>query len=104
MKTTYNLICMTFDGDYVTEKTGFDTVSDAWEHADDMGSRWYFYPFHFVTTGSGITIADTPYGLEWMKNKRLATITEIFEVLSKEEEMLNADVDEFALTLQHMEV
>lgn len=78
MKTTYNLICMSFDGDYVTEKRGFDTVSNAWNHASDMGSRWFFYPFCFVTSASGKTIVDVPEGLEDMKHKRVKTIQAMF--------------------------
>lgn len=77
-RPTYNLICMTFDGDYITEKTGFDTVLDAWEHSEDMGSRWYFYPFHFVTTASGLTIADAPSLLDDMKGMRLKTVQSMF--------------------------
>jgi len=45
----YKIICMSFDGDYQTEKPEFDTIEEAWEYSNDLGSKWYFYPFHFVT-------------------------------------------------------
>lgn len=99
MKTTYNLICMSFDGEYVTERRGFDTVSDAWEHAEDMGSRWYFYPFCFVASASGLTVVDTPELLELFIGKRIKTVQAEFESLSELPEMQNADVDEFCISL-----
>lgn len=104
MKTTYNLICMSFDGDYVTERRGFETVQKAWEHAEDMGSRWFFYPFCFVTTASGLTVVDTPELLEQFKGRRITTVREIFSTLTKLPEMRDADIEEFTLYLHFMEV
>ena len=69
----YKLICMSFDGDYVTEGE-FKTIDDAWKRSEVMGSRWFFYPFHFVLTSSGKTIADSPYGIEFLKGKRLSSV------------------------------
>lgn len=43
----YQLICLSIDGDYVTEGQ-FATVEDAWKRNDDMGSRWVFYPLRVV--------------------------------------------------------
>lgn len=104
MKTTYNLICMSFDGDYVTEKRGFKTVFEAWEHADNMGSRWFFYPFSFVTTESGLTVVDTNDLLTQFKGKRLKTVVAIFSAMSKLPELENADPDEYLLALHYTEV
>lgn len=36
---------MSFDGDYVTEGE-FQSSNEAWNRSNDMGSRWFFYPFH----------------------------------------------------------
>jgi len=42
------------DGVYVTDATGSDSIQEVENYIDNMGSRWYFYPFPFViseTTG-----------------------------------------------------
>lgn len=94
------LICMTFDGDYVTEADGFKTVRDAWEHAEDMGSRWYFYPFSFVTTESGKTIVAAPDLLERFEGRRLKTVRREFASVAALPEAQNADAEEFAIMVK----
>jgi len=70
----YNLVCIAPDGDHVTElrdKTLQECINRTWE----MGSRWYFYPFHVITTLSGNTVADV--GCDEMKpfiGRRLKTL------------------------------
>lgn len=71
------LICMSFDGEYVNEGE-FDSVDEAWEHDGEMGSRWIFYPFHFVLTESGKTIKAAPDELDRYVGKRLSTVKSIF--------------------------
>ena len=93
----YKLICMSFDGDYVTERDNFDTVQDAWDHSNDMGSRWFFYPFHFVV--KNLTIKDSPDLLEGLTGKRVKTVQRIFNSLSQRDNMLNADCDDFVFEL-----
>jgi hypothetical protein len=97
------LICMSFDGDYVTEHPrGFDTfdsIESAWEHDNDMGSRWFFYPFHFVVNASGLTVIDTAELLEVFKGKRVNTVAREFERVSKLPEALNMDCDNFSFLL-----
>src|SRR5258706_8044038 len=101
MTNKLGLICMTFNGDYVTEKRAeFETVEDAWEHANDMGSRWYFYPFCFVVTESGLTIKDSPHELSFMNGKRVTTIEKFFEYVSDFPEKEEVDSDEFLFSLQ----
>lgn len=105
----YKLICMSFDGDYQTEtpprydgRAAFDTIPETWEFSNDMGSRWFFYPFHFVVTASGRTIADPPWGLEFYKGKRVKTVAREFAELAAQEEMRGADPDAFVLALQDL--
>lgn len=93
------LICMAFDGAFVTERGPFDTTEKAWEHANDMGSRWFFYPFHFVVTDSGKTIVDAPEPLEHFIGKRTATVQKILAKLSKREELQSADPERFAFAI-----
>ena len=93
----FRLICMSFDGDYVTEGRDFKTVQVAWERAADMGSRWFFYPFSFVTTASGKTIKDAPRQFEHLfKGLRVKTVVKIFKQLSKRPEAQEMDVEQFA--------
>ena len=54
MKTQYHLKCLAPDGDMVTEGRDFDSIESAWRRADEMGSRWIFFPFCVVTTAGGI--------------------------------------------------
>lgn len=95
------LICMAFDGDYVTEGRGFDSVEAAWERADDMGSRWYFYPYCFVTTDSGQTIKAAVYPLDCFEGKRVSTVVKTFEKVAAAPEAQNMDVDAFAAYVYH---
>lgn len=81
----YNLICMSFDGEFVNEHNifsddkRFESIEAAWKMANDMGSRWFFYPFCFVTSESNQTIVDTPQYLEFLKNKRVSTAKKLFK-------------------------
>ena len=94
------LICMAFDGSFVTEKKDeFNTVNDAWKHAEDMGSRWFFYPFCFVTSASGQSVIDTPANLEFLKGKRVKTVSRFFEKISQLPESKGVDVDTFLFIL-----
>lgn|SRR6056300_926710 len=97
MAKKYQLICMAFDGDYVTERFKFESIEDAWEYSNDLGSKWYFYPFHFVVANQ--TIRDTPDQLRYFNNKRIKTIKKIFNQLSKKPELIGADVDNFMFAL-----
>jgi hypothetical protein len=95
------LICMGFDGDHVTEGE-FNSVNEAWERSEDMGSRWFFYPFHFVLTEAGTTIKDSPVGLNWLTGKRLSTVKKIFSELAKDPDMKNATAENFHYALHFM--
>jgi len=74
----YKLICMAYDGEYVTEHGTFETIDLAWEHSSRMGSKWYFYTFHFVVTESGKTIIDGGYHFHHLKGKRVKTVQRFF--------------------------
>ncbi|MDO8705372.1 MAG: hypothetical protein Q7J84_10545 [Sulfuricaulis sp.] len=89
------LICMTFDGDYVTEGRDFADVDAAWCRASDMGSRWYFYPWCFVTSESGKTIAAAPDGLHHFEGRRVATVQKVFAALAALPETEGVEADEF---------
>ena len=90
----YKLICMAFDGAWVSEGE-FPTVQQAWQRADGLGSKWYFYPFPFVLTGSGKSIADSPDCMEIFNGKRFTTVLNFFNRVCKMEEAQGLGVDEF---------
>ena len=90
----YQLICMSFDGEKVKEGE-FDTIERAWEHASDLGSKWYFFPFSFVLTASGKTIADSPDCMDYLNGKRLSTVRNLFKRVCKMDDAQGMGVDEF---------
>ena len=96
---SYKLICMGFDGEYQTERPDFEDIDAAWEYSNDLGSKWYFYPFHFVTTKSGKTIVDAPYPFGHAEGRRTASIVKIFDDYSKTEEAKDMNVEEFTLSV-----
>jgi hypothetical protein len=92
----YQLIVMSFDGEYKREFHDFATIEAAWEYSNGMGSRWYFFPFHFVTTESGKTIADAPHPFENLIGERVNYIQKIFNSASKRTDTQDMGVDEYA--------
>lgn len=92
------LICMNFRGEYQNEKS-FDTIEECWEHSNDIGSRWFFYPFHFVVSDSGKTIIDGPHLLEKLNRKRVKTVQEIFKNVADLPESQNLDSEDFVYEL-----
>ena len=76
---TYSLKCLAPDGERVTERNDFPTIEAAWSHANDMGSRWFFYPICVVTAGGSEIIRAVPenFPKEW-DGKRLSTLRACF--------------------------
>lgn len=71
METTYSAICFAPDGEYIR-----DFYSDSKEYIsnkiENMGSRWYFYPFVFIATEK--TIVEAPDCLGFLNGKRIKTV------------------------------
>jgi hypothetical protein len=93
----YQVICMSFDGEYKRESAKHETVEDAWEYANDLGSKWYFYPFYFVVSGN--TIKDAPDELQNLIGKRISTAARIFKTHSEKTETQGMDVEQFMYSL-----
>lgn len=93
----YKLICMSFDGEYKEEKPEFESIDEAWEYSNHIGSRWYFYPFHFVIRRQTIKAAGS--FLEWTESKRIETIQKAFLKQSNKPGMEGADEEKFALSM-----
>lgn len=110
MKQSFNLYCVSFDGSFVKDSE-HETIEQAANTSADMGSRWYFYPFHVITKGKtiketggniyrGITTPNPVCCLsEKYKGKRLETFLKDIKKLSQKEEMQNADAEEFEIEL-----
>lgn len=102
------LLCMAFDGEYVIErevwnKDGekqspgpFLSHDDANEHSNNMGSKWFFYPFHFLISESEKTITSAPDNMQYLVNERIATVAKLFKEISERPEMKDATVEYFA--------
>lgn len=93
-RDTYTLIVMSFDGDYRREESGFTKVQDAWEHAADMGSKWYFYPFGFVVDESD-TVIGTPDLMTHLEGISLRDLAAHFKEVSEQPEAQGVGVEEF---------
>lgn len=102
----YKLICMSFDGEFVTDSIG--TLEDCLNRSANMGSKWYFYPFHFIVTIGNGKVVETSTGLVVMgtgesfqsklfKGRKLSTVKKVFANTYKraESEDLQLDCLEF---------
>ena len=98
----YQLICMSVDGNYVNDCAG--TLEECRNASANMGSKWIFYPFHFILSKTRFTVIDTGCGLVRMsdkkafmelmfKNRRFSTVYNAFkeasDYIEREEIMLN---------------
>jgi hypothetical protein len=93
------IICMSFDGEFQKERPEFDDIEAAWEYSNDLGSKWIFYPFHFVVTASGKTIKDAPHPFDPLIGRRVKTVAALFERFAKTEEAQGMGVKQFAFAL-----
>jgi len=91
---------MSFDGDYQTEENKWfdDTIESIWKISNELGSRWYFYPFHFVCTDK--TIVDAPEQLEFLKGKRIKTAQRLFKTVSEKPENEGCEAEEYIFKLE----
>lgn len=90
------VLVMAFDGETRLEKPEFKELADAWQYADDLGSKWFFYPFTFIVSDSGQTIKDAPKPFEAFRGKRVKSVSEIFKYVSDLPNMAGVEADDFA--------
>ena len=93
---TYNAMFMTFDGEHKIEGE-FPTIDKAWEYINNVGSRWYFYPFCFVVTPK--TVKASPDFLEFCDGLRIKTVASMFKTHSENPCTQGMEPEEFAITL-----
>lgn len=93
----YRAMFMSFDGEHKIEGS-FDTIDQAWEYINNVGSRWYFYPFCFVV--KGLTVVAVPDQIvEFLRGKRIKTVAKIFKEHSERPDTLGMEPEEFLITL-----
>lgn len=54
---SFSLLYYSLDGDYVIEGAAFESIEAAWRRSEVTGSRWFFYPIHFVFNSEGLSVA-----------------------------------------------
>lgn len=100
MKARYQVVCMAFDGEYKRERPEFDTIEDAWNYLNDIGSKWFFYPFCFVVSGNFVrSVPDYPPVFEMFMNRKISTVSNVFKCHAQKPEMQRADIEKFAWSL-----
>ena len=73
----YRAVLFTPDGDKVIDFTNTRKKSDVADKLNNMGSRWYFYPIHFICTDK--TIVEAPDHFNHLVNKRITTAVKYFK-------------------------
>ena len=76
MQGKYQAVLFHPEGDYVTDFHYSETIEDVRDAISNMGARWIFYPLCFVATDK--TIVDTCEGAEFLKGKRIKTLSKFF--------------------------
>jgi len=78
MKTKkYKLICMSFDGSYVTDSI-HDSIEDAQKTLDNFGSKWYFYPWPLIIDNDTLKIKYA-LGIILDTNKNIPILGKMFK-------------------------
>ena len=93
---TYNLMLVSFDGAKVIERVS-GTIDECWDHCNDLGSKWYFYPFSFVVSEK--TIIDTCENLEHFKGLRIKTVLKRFATVFESTKDLELDAEQYLFEL-----
>jgi len=92
----YNVLFLSFDGD--SQKEGnFNEISEAWDYVNDIGSKWYFYPFCFVVSNK--TIKDAPDLLPFFIGKRITTVKKAFKKLYEQTKDQRLDVYDYMFAM-----
>ena len=100
---TYDLYVMSFNGDTIKDSS-HETLEQAWETASNFGSKWYFYPWAFVTKGNtvrdfgGIFINKTTqrsFLAEMFVGKRIETVKKVFKSMYDKTDVFEIGPEEF---------
>jgi len=93
----YKVICMSLDGEYKEQSPRFETIEETSKYANDLGPKWYSYPFDLICTEK--TVVSAGYGLYHLEGKRIKTIAKYFKEVSERPEMQGCNAEEFYFAL-----
>lgn len=87
-KENYMLLLLAPDGDWITDAHN-STLEDVQHASENMGSRWIFYPCHFIVKNTRIggimklnrknRIIEPPDMMPTLKNKSIGNVINLFE-------------------------
>lgn len=77
----YKLLCIAPDGETKTEGE-YETIEEAWQRNENMGSRWFFYPFRAVITSK--MVAEQAHGLEYLGKCSIKTLIRYIQANAEE--------------------
>jgi len=88
----YKLACIATDGDFVTEYQEFDTVEEVWDFCNNMGSRWFFYPYPVVFDSKTKIVVSTTeeFSKDW-NNLDLHTFAKLVQTLWRTKELIESE-------------
>jgi len=77
---TYKLIVMNEDGGYQID-SNHRTIRDAIDTANNLGSKWFFYPYNFICKGDMVVKElsnDNYLTIYVLKGLEIAEVAEMF--------------------------
>ena len=99
----YKLMFMSFDGETVNDSV-HESIESAIEAIDNIGSKWYFYPYCLITKNQTVkeifgSLVNMQTGESCLNerfgNKRIKTVKKAFNEASKKTEAVGLDVIDF---------
>jgi hypothetical protein len=112
MKKTFDLYVMNFDGELQLDSR-HKTIEEAQETSSNLGSKWFFYPWCFVSVNKTIkefygmfcnTKTGEPTMNRILQGKRIKTAQKMFLSLSKGTEGYTAEEFESKFIDKHLQV
>lgn len=83
------------DGDYKTEREQFENIDDPWTYSGDLGSKWYFYPFHFVVNQAD-EVVGAPEMMQHLEGMTIDDVAEHFREVSQSSDAQGVDAEAYA--------
>jgi len=80
--------------DDYNEPEQFENTDDAWTYASELGSKWFFYPFHFVVNQAG-EVVSAPSPMEHMEGATVEDVAAHFREVSEGLKGLEVDAEAF---------
>lgn len=65
----------------------FKSIDEAWERNDNMGSRWFFYPFRLVATNPSINAKIVSCPDKLFEGKKVKTFLKALSNIKTDEDL-----------------